>query len=490
MELLQELSRDEKEMVVLALAEKARRRFLDYCSYMDPSFEAPPHIRLMAEDLEAVECGDIRRIMFFEPPRHGKSSQISKKFPAWFLGRHPDENVIMSSYGYTLTKTFSRDVRNTIESRLYRTIFDITTKDDSRMVNDFDIEGHRGGLLAQGVGGAITGYGAHLFIIDDPFKNHEEADSSLIREKVWQWYKHVVLTRLEPGARLVLIMTRWHRDDLAGRILNEEKDWKIVNLPAIATGKPDPYTGLPDVLGRAEGEALWPKRYGAVELAELKGKVGTRVWEAMYQGNPKDEESQKFRRVWFQWYDHLPVDTMRRGGGIDTATSKQDVACNSSLVDVVLCEDNHLYVDDVFLEKVTVSGFSHHIINQHVAKKYLRIHLESNNAGEAFHQRIVEVAQEESVKRGQLIAVPVEAIATSNDKMVRAMEFQALVENGTLRFNRGNPRVAALVEHLINFDGLGGDIQDDVDALGFAIKAVLKESEGGAVALGDVRPWH
>jgi hypothetical protein len=183
MESLVMLSRDEKEFVVLALAEKAYRHFGDYCSYIDRNYLKPPHIVKLIDKLEKVERGDIKRLMIFMPPRHGKSMTISQKFPAWFLGRNPDLSVIMASYAYTLTKSFSRDVRDTMEDRLYKTIFDITTKDDSRLVNDFDIEGHRGGLLAQGVGGSITGYGAHLFIIDDPFKNHEEAESIVMRDK-------------------------------------------------------------------------------------------------------------------------------------------------------------------------------------------------------------------------------------------------------------------------------------------------------------------
>ncbi len=474
----------------MALAEKARRRFRSYCEFMDPQFECPPHIELLCNALEEVERGEVDRLLITMPPRHGKSDTSSRKFPAWFLGRNPDLSVIMSSYGYTLTKGFSRDVRDAIESRWYRLVFDITTRDDARMVNDFDIDGHRGGLLAQGVGGAVTGHGANLFLIDDPIKNQKEADSITYRDMIWNWYRSVALTRLEPGARIVLILTRWHRDDLAGRILAEEKGWKVINLPALAV---EPREGVPpDPLGRKPGEALWPKRYSAEELRKKapggSKSVGSRVWEALFQGNPQDAESQKFKRAWFQWYDNLPVDQVRRGGGIDTATSKADAACDSSLVDVVLCEDKHLYVDDVFLEKVTVSGFGHYVVNQHLAKKYRKIHLESNNAGEAFYQRIVEISQEESVKRGEIVAVPVEAIATSTDKMVRAMEFQHLVENGTLRFRRGSSKIAALVEHLINFDGVGGDIQDDVDALGFAIKAALKESEGGAVDLGDVMP--
>jgi predicted phage terminase large subunit-like protein len=290
-----------------------------------------------------------------------------------------------------------------------------------------------------------------------------------MRDKVWEWYRHVVLTRLEPGARIILIMTRWHRDDLAGRILAEDSDWDVLNLPAIDE----------------DGNALWPERYSAKELEYVKVKVGSRVWASLYQGTPLDVESKKFRREWIQWYDNLPKEdfTLPRGAGVDTATSLKSASDNTALVDVCRDKNGFLYIDDVFCEKVTVSGFANHLVNQHAAKRYSMVKLEKNNAGEAFKQRIDEVSRERGV------AVPVECEQTTTDKMVRAMEFQPLVENGTIRFRRGSKKVAELVEHLVNFDGKGGDTDDDVDALGFAIKAVLGSNNGAVYTLDyDVRP--
>jgi predicted phage terminase large subunit-like protein len=468
------LSRKDKETIVGVLAEKSRRHFVDFCRYSNKDYQDPPHICHLIEKLEEVERGDLRRLMVFEPPRHGKSETISKKFPAWYLGKHPDNNVIMSSYGFTLVRSFSKDVRDLIESRRYKIVFDISTADDSRQVKDWDIAGHTGGLLAQGVGGSITGYGAHLFIIDDPFKDQKEAESQLNRDKVWDWFRSVVLTRLEPNAAIIIVMTRWHQDDLAGRILAEEKltgikEWEVINFPALATAD--------DILGRKEGEALWPERYSTDVLLTKKRAVGSRVWSALYQGMPQDPESQKFKREWFEMYDNLPAEISARGAGADTATSLKSSNDNTSLVDVCRDGKGFLYVEDCFCEKITVSGFAKHLSNQHQIKKYNKVKLEKNNAGEAFKQRIDEVAREESIKTGMPVAIPVECEQTSTDKMVRAMEFQPLVENGTLRFKRGHAKIAELIEHLINFDGNGGDIDDDVDALGFAIKAVLMHDQ-------------
>jgi predicted phage terminase large subunit-like protein len=471
-----ELSRKDKETLVGALAEKSRRHFADFCRYSNKDYQTPLHIQRLIDKLEAIERGELKRLMVFMPPRHGKSETISKKFPAWFLGKHPDSNVIMSSYGFTLVRSFSKDVRDLIESRRYKIVFDISTAEDSRQVKDWDIAGHLGGLLAQGVGGAITGYGAHLFIIDDPFKDQKEAESQINRDNVWDWYRSVVLTRLEPNAAIILVMTRWHQDDLAGRILAEEKlsgikEWEVINFPALANAD--------DILGRKEGDALWPERYPTDVMVNTKRIVGSRVWNALYQGNPQDPQSQKFQRDWFKYYDNLPREISRRSAGVDTATSMKSSNDNTSLVDICRDEEGFLYVDDCFCEKITVSGFAKHLINQQKVKKYNKIKLEKNNAGEAFKQRIDEVAREESV------AVPVECEQTSTDKMVRAMEFQALVENGTLRFKRGNAKIADLVEHLINFDGQGGDIDDDVDALGFAIKANNENEVGCETANWD-----
>jgi predicted phage terminase large subunit-like protein len=427
----------------------------------------PPHLRVINGALDKVETGEIKRLIIQVPPRHGKSETVSRKFPSYFLGKHPDDNVILASYGYNLSKGFSRANRDLIESRRYRLIFPLRTAHDSRSVGDWSIAGHRGGLLATGVGGATTGFGAHLFIIDDPIKNKEEADSEVIREKHWDWYRSVVLTRLEPGARLVIMMTRWHQQDLVGKILAQAKedgeldDWTVINLPALAQKN--------DTLGRKEGEALWPARYDAPVLEKRKKAVGSRIWNALFQGNPMDPESAIFSREWFQYYRALPME-YDRFAGIDTATSLKTSADHSAVVDVCKDWEKKLYVDDVLLEKLSVRALAKHVSQAHAAKKYRQINLEQNNAGEAVRQRIEEVGREDETRP------PVHSVQVSTDKVVRANEWAHLVENGSLKFKQGNPRVAQLIEHLVNFDGKGGDTDDDVDALGHAISAAT----GGA----------
>ena len=338
--------------------------------------------------------------------------------------------------------------------------------------------------MSSGVGGSITGRGAEIFLIDDPVKNQEEAESETYRNRVWEWYRTVVRTRLEPKGALILIMTRWHADDLAGRLLKQEKEgggeagekWTVINFPAIAD-KNDP-------LSRKEGDALWEERYALSELKTIKHESGSRNWSALYQGNPMDPESQIIRREWFTddiWYDQVPPER-QLFGGIDTATSLKTTADNTALVDVAKnpFKLGFLYVDDVFCEKVSVHGFSSYVCNQHASKKYAAIHMEKNNAGEAVKQVIDKDGRENGTYP------PVQGIDTATDKVVRVMKFQHMIENGTLKFRRGHRKINELVEHLINFDGKGSDIDDDVDALGFAIEAAIAGGDGSAVGVVEL----
>jgi predicted phage terminase large subunit-like protein len=469
MQSLEALPRSKKEQIAQIFAEQARRHLLPFCRFQFSDYQTPDHIRLIAEHLEAVERGEIKKLMIFVPPRCGKSELASTRFPAWYLGRNPGKRIIHSSYSSTLSCSFSRKSRNLIEDPRYQFIFpDVKLSADSHAVDNWEIDGTGGGFIASGVGGSITGFGADVFIIDDPVKNLEEAESEVFREKTWEWYQSVARTRMEPGAAQILIMTRWHRQDLAGKILDTQKDWTIINLPALSEhGDVIPGTDgtVVDPLGREKDKALWPERYNEEALTLIKNDVGSRVWFALYQGRPQDPAGQKFKREWFQFYDTLPSE-VQYGGGIDTATSSKSSADNMAMVTVCKDKAKTLYVEDILCDKMSVAAFAKHVCNLQAVHAYLSINLDSNAAGEAIKQRIGEEARECGS------CPPVHAKATSTDKMVRAMEFQHLIENGTIKFKRGNPKVAALIEHLINFDGKGSDIDDDVDALGFAIKAV------------------
>jgi len=271
--------------------ERARRGLLSFTEFTNPAYQRASHHEMIASALERAERGEIDRLMIFMPPRHGKSELASKRFPAWCLGRKPNSQVIAASYNSDLASDFGRNVRNIVGSPEFEGVFPgVTLAADSQAANRMNTN-HGGAYVAAGVGTAITGRGADIALIDDPFKDREEADSERRRELVWDWYRSTLYTRLMPNAAIVLIQTRWHEDDLAGRLLAHEGDqWTVLDLPAINTA----------------GEALWPEWYDVDALARIKASIGPREWSALYQQQPQPDEGTFFQRGWFNKWTTLP----------------------------------------------------------------------------------------------------------------------------------------------------------------------------------------
>ena len=270
---------------------------LEFTQLTYESYAPAPHHRLLADALEKVERGEIKRLMVFMPPRHGKSELASVRFPAWYLGRNPDRRVIAASYGSVMANKFSRRARNLIDSPAFRRIFpDTELAGDAAAVQFWAIEGKDGQYNAAGVGGGITGEGADLLLIDDPVKDAEAAASLTIREKTYDWYTSTAYTRLndERGA-IVLIQTRWHEDDLAGKLLRDAAEggeqWHVLRLPALADGD--------DPLGRKEGEALWPARFPVERLNVIRSTLRNNDWwDALYQQTPPEALGGRYFRSW------------------------------------------------------------------------------------------------------------------------------------------------------------------------------------------------
>lgn len=241
--------------------------------------------------------------MVFMPPRHTKSELGSRRFPAWCLGRNPDWQIITSTYSQDFANDFGRDVRRIVASREYQNVFPgITLAADVKAAARWNT--NAGGIYAAaGVGGPLTGRGAHLALIDDPFKDWQSAYSEANRETVWKWYLTVLRTRLMPGGAIVLIMTRWHDDDLAGRLIDQARagngdQWDIVSLPALAEDN--------DPMGREPGEALWPAWFSRESLEQTRNVMPSYEWSALYQQKPVPDEGDYFLKSWFNFYDKLP----------------------------------------------------------------------------------------------------------------------------------------------------------------------------------------
>lgn len=276
---------------------RARESLLGFTTYTKPDFQVGEHHRKIAEALESVERGECDRLMIFAPPRHTKSELASRRFPSWFLGRHPDRQLIAATYSGDFALDFGREVRGIVQDESFRSLFpNVSLAPDSQAANRWHTN-HGGVSVYVGVGGPITGRGAHIAIIDDPLKNREEADSEIRRETVWRWYTSTLRTRLMPGGAIVLILTRWHEDDLAGRLLEKQpQEWTVVNLPAIANE------------GTARESALWPDWYDLSALKRIKADIGPRDWSALYQQQPSPDEGTYFKREWFKHWRNKPAN--------------------------------------------------------------------------------------------------------------------------------------------------------------------------------------
>jgi predicted phage terminase large subunit-like protein len=263
----------------------------------DGRFKRFPHIRFLSRQIgQAVMAGNARLIISM-PPRHGKSWLTSLWTPVWFLGLSPEQNVILSSYEADFAASWGRHVRNAITE--YSSELGIYLTEDSKAADRWNTpEG--GGMITAGIGGAITGRGGNLIIVDDPVKNWEQAMSEVYRQKAIDWFDSTLYTRAEPGASIIILMTRWHQRDLAGYLINEHQvPWKEIRLPALAEEN--------DPLGREIGQALCPERFDAAALESIRGALGSQMWNALYQQRPSAQEGNIFKRQWWRFYRALPA---------------------------------------------------------------------------------------------------------------------------------------------------------------------------------------
>lgn len=319
--------------------------FVAYCNAN--GFELARHHHLMAEKLERVIKEPGYNLMIFMPPGHAKSTYSSVLFPSYFLGRFTNKSIIMVSHTAELAAHFGRRCRKNILEPSFQYIFDAALTNDSKSADRFNLT-NGSEYYACGVGGAITGRRADIGVIDDPVKSREDADSETIRNKTYSWYVNDFRTRLKPGANQILIMTRWHEDDLAGRILSspDKGNWDVISLPAIAE--------LDDPLGRKPGEALWPE-YISLDILNTYKKLtekNPRPWNALYQQKPSAEEGDYFRASDIQIvpYREIPKDLKIYGGSDYAVTADR----GDYTVHIVIGYDDimdNVYVLDVWREQ-------------------------------------------------------------------------------------------------------------------------------------------
>lgn len=292
------LTAGEKNGIALAAKEElARRSYQDYFLLANPSMRMYPHTKLITDKLQKIADGEQHFYIISMPPQHGKSLTITKTFPSYYLMKHPDKHAMIVAYSQDLYSQFATSNRrafNLWSSRLFQ------LKTGKNTSQTFDIVGHRGGFYATSILGGATGMSADLLIIDDPIKNAEEAHSVTVKQKIWDEWNLTFYPRLQKGGSVIVIMTRWQTDDLAGRLLQRSSlPWEEIKLPAIATDIP---AGKTDAIGRHNGEALCPELYSLDELKTHKHDMGTQKFTALYQQSPTIEGGNIFKREWVKYY--------------------------------------------------------------------------------------------------------------------------------------------------------------------------------------------
>jgi predicted phage terminase large subunit-like protein len=275
---------------------KAQDTFMGFVNKCWPEFIGGRHHKIMARAFERVANGECKRLIINMPPRHTKSEFASYLLPAWFLGKFPNKKVIQSSNTGELAVGFGRKVRNLVDSDVYKEIFpDLHLQQDSKAAGRWNTS-KGGDYFAIGVGGTVTGKGAHLLIIDDPHSEQEAALAASnpdVFDKVTEWYTSGPRQRLQPGGAIVIVMTRWAQRDLTGQVLKAAaarggEQWEVIEFPAIMpSGKP-----------------LWPEFWSLGELEALRQELPNSKWQAQYQQNPVGNESAIIKRDWWKWWEH------------------------------------------------------------------------------------------------------------------------------------------------------------------------------------------
>jgi predicted phage terminase large subunit-like protein len=498
-------------------------RFLDFCRYVDPKFLAVPHAKHVAAKLEKVarfiESGGkegINRLMILMPPRHGKTEQASIKFPAWLLGRAPDSRVILTSYSADLASRNSRQMRELVIGDRYQGVFGarssleapVILSADSRSVATWDLaQPHRGGVIAAGIGGSITGMGATLLVVDDPLKGRQEAESQGRRDDVDEWYRSVAYNRLEAHGAIVVFHTRWHPDDLAGRLIRRmaqdgrADQWEVVFLPAIAQDNYPAtaeeqrqlmldgiYMPLEDPMGRKPGEALWPDRFSAEWLEAKKANIDMYEFESQYQQNPYSREGGFFKREWFTVVDSGPgqkvmARTYQNGERLvarvrfwDKAASKSGDFTAGALMS--LGEDGNIYIEHMARGQMA-PGERDQMMGQIGVEDYT-----AHGPFKIWHQQDPGSAGLDSAfaTNSQLAdrGLHGDFETVSGDKTVRAGPLASKAQSGKVRLVRGAWN-QAFIEECVAFPAGRNDDQVDTASSGcnklLEIQEAIRERE-------------
>ena len=428
----------ERERAELAWLTDAPKSFTDYLT--SAGLQTPPHVKQIAAIIERIARGDEVRVVISMPPRHGKTETFLRAF-AWLLTRDAHATMAYATYGADLARSKSRSARR------YARDAGVTLANDSASMSEWRTT-VGGGLLATGAGGPLTGQGINtLLLVDDPVKNRQEAESALIRDRISDWFNDVAFTRLEPGASVAVVATRWHQDDLSGRLIAD--GWEVLNLPASSD----------------DGVALWPERYDSDRLASIRAQVGEYTWASLYQGMPRPRGGAVFKDAFY--YDTLPTDAYREAVGIDFAYTAKSHADYSVAIKGRAIGDN-LYITDVVRMQSELPAFGARL-RALAANRYLA-RIGGTEKG------VVQLLKRD-------LGLRLDTIPATTDKFAFAQPVAAAWNAGHVLLPRDAPWVDELLTEILTFTGVNDPHDDIVDALGALHHALAGSPRANATTL-------
>ena len=436
------MTREEQQLAIALM----RENYASYCYFVHKGKWIDTHFhKFLANKIQTfVETytGNPYDILVLScPPQHGKSMTVTETFPSWYVGKYPDRRCIIACYNDDFAGKFGRRNKGKIDE-VGQFVFDIRLKKSSD--RDMEIADHDGGIITRGIMAGITGNAGDLIIIDDPVKNRLEADSSTYRERLWEEWENSIMTRTQAGTKIIIIQTRWHEDDLAGRVIANENFVEVINIPVEAEED--------DVLGRNIGDSLCPEIGKDNKwLQEFKQRYadGKRAWNALYMGRPTSAEGNIFKREWWQYYDKLPEHIQLLGISVD-ATFKDSDTSDFVAIEVWGKLNNNYYLVDLIKQRMDFPETLKAI--RYMADKYPQRHsilVEDKANGSA----IISMLKHEI---GGIIA-----ITPQESKIARANAITGIVESGNVYLPRYADFTGEFVEEFASFpNGVHDDLVD------------------------------
>ena len=461
---------------------KARSGLVPFCRHTMPAYKPGWHHDVVGNAIQRMIHGDLRRLMISMPPRHGKSELISRRLPAYLLGINPNETIITASYSSDLSSRMNRDVQRIMDEDAYKFLFPASRLSNRgtpgswlRNSDIFEVVGSSGVYRSAGIGGGITGMGARWLIIDDPLKNREEADSVAVRENVWDWYTSTLYTRQAPDARILLVMTRWHSDDLAGRLIAQmEADpgadqWEVINFPAISENP----VQLPDT--RQPDEALWPELFPIDDLKRMKSSIGDYQWAALYQQQPRAGGGTEWPDSYFPssiWFNEWPANINLRTIGVDPSKGAGGKHGDYSAIIKLGRDSSGILYCEADMERRSTEVIVDQIVEHQSTFRADSIAIEANQ----FQELLVVQVQQKAKEAG--LGLPIQPILNYVNKEVRIRRLGPYLGQGLIRFKANSVATRLLVDQLKDFPVASHD--DGPDALEMALRVMVELHNGKA----------